>query len=32
MAPRPSPALELLRAYRLDRVEPATVFRAGGDE
>jgi hypothetical protein len=32
MAPRPSPALALLRAYRLDRVEPATVFRAGGDE
>ena len=32
MAPRPSPALALLRAYHLDRVEPATVFRAGGDE
>ncbi|MFL5261143.1 MAG: twin-arginine translocation signal domain-containing protein [Anaeromyxobacteraceae bacterium] len=32
MAPRASPALALLRAYRLDRVEPATVFRAGGDE
>jgi hypothetical protein len=32
MAPRPSPALAVLRAYRLDHVELATVFRAAADE